>query len=52
VRVIGPNNENIGVIPIQEALRLAREAEKDLVEVGPTADPPVCRILDFGKFLY
>ncbi len=52
VRVIGPNNENIGVIPLQEALRLAREAEKDLVEVGPTADPPVCRILDFGKFLY
>lgn len=52
VRVIGPNNENIGVISIQEALRLAREAEKDLVEVGPTADPPVCRILDFGKFLY
>ena len=52
MRVIGPNNENIGVIPIQEALRLAREAEKDLVEVGPTADPPVCRILDFGKFLY
>jgi len=52
VRVIGPNNENIGVIPIQEALRLAQEAGKDLVEVGPTADPPVCRILDFGKFLY
>ena len=52
MRVIGPNNENIGVISIQEALRLAREAEKDLVEVGPTADPPVCRILDFGKFLY
>lgn len=52
MRVIGPNNENIGVIPIQEALRLAQEAGKDLVEVGPTADPPVCRILDFGKFLY
>jgi translation initiation factor IF-3 len=52
VRVIGPNNENIGVISIQEALRMAREAEKDLVEVSPNADPPVCRILDFGKFLY
>ncbi len=52
MRVIGPNNENIGVIPLQEALRLAQEAGKDLVEVGPTADPPVCRILDFGKFLY
>jgi len=52
VRVIGPDNENIGVIPTHEALRLAREADKDLVEVSPNADPPVCRILDFGKFLY
>lgn len=52
VRVIGPNNENLGVIPIQEALRIAREANKDLVEVSPTAAPPVCRILDYGKFLY
>ena len=52
MRVIGPNNENIGVIPVQEALRLAREADKDLVEVSPNADPPVCRILDYGKFLY
>lgn len=40
------------MIPIQEALRLAREASKDLVEVSPTASPPVCRILDYGKFLY
>lgn len=52
VRVIGPNGENLGVITVQEALRAAREAEKDLVEVSPTATPPVCRILDFGKFLY
>jgi translation initiation factor IF-3 len=52
VRVIGPNNENVGVIALPEALRLAREADKDLVEVSPNADPPVCRILDFGKFLY
>lgn len=52
MRVIGPKNENIGVITIQEALRLAREADKDLVEVSPNADPPVCRILDYGKFLY
>jgi translation initiation factor IF-3 len=52
VRVIGPKNENIGVITLQEALRLAREADKDLVEVSPNADPPVCRILDYGKFLY
>ncbi|MCC7360993.1 MAG: translation initiation factor IF-3 [Anaerolineales bacterium] len=52
VRVIGPNNENLGVISIQDALRIARESNKDLVEVSPTAVPPVCRILDYGKFLY
>ena len=40
------------MIPIQEALRIARESNKDLVEVSPTAVPPVCRILDYGKFLY
>lgn len=52
VRVIGPNNENVGVISTYEALRMARDANKDLVEVSPTAAPPVCRILDYGKFLY
>ena len=52
VRLIGPNNENVGVVPIDTALRMAREAEKDLVEVAPTAVPPVCRVMDFGKFLY
>ncbi len=40
------------MVPIQEALRLAQVADKDLVEVSPNADPPVCRLLDFGKFLY
>ncbi|MDD2694431.1 MAG: translation initiation factor IF-3 [Anaerolineales bacterium] len=52
VRLIGPNSENIGVVSIEEALRIAREAELDLVEVAPTADPPVCRVMDFGKFIY
>jgi translation initiation factor IF-3 len=52
VRLIGPNNENIGVVSIEQALRIARDAEKDLVEVAPTAAPPVCRVMDFGKFLY
>jgi translation initiation factor IF-3 len=52
VRVIGPKGENLGVISINEALRVAREAELDLVEVSATATPPVCRVLDFGKFLY
>ncbi|MCS6910632.1 MAG: translation initiation factor IF-3 [Anaerolineales bacterium] len=52
VRVIGANNENIGILPTNEALQMAREAGRDLVEVSPNATPPVCRILDFGKFLY
>ena len=52
MRVIGPNNENLGVITLQEALRIAREATKDLVEVSPNSEPPVCRILNYGKFLY
>jgi translation initiation factor IF-3 len=52
VRLIGPANENLGVVSIDQALRIARDAEKDLVEVAPTAVPPVCRVMDFGKFLY
>lgn len=52
VRLIGANNENVGVVSIEQALRMAREAEKDLVEVAPTATPPVCRVMDVGKFLY
>ncbi len=50
--MIGPNNENIGVVSIEEARRIARDAELDLVEVAPNSEPPVCRVLDFGKFLY
>ncbi len=50
--MIGPNGENVGVVTIEEALRVAREAEMDLVEVAPTAEPPVCRVMDFGKFIY
>ncbi len=52
MRLIGPNGENLGVVPIEKALRIAREAELDLVEVAPNATPPVCRVMDFGKFLY
>jgi translation initiation factor IF-3 len=52
VRLIGPAGENIGVVPIEQALRIARTAELDLVEVAPGATPPVCRVMDFGKFLY
>lgn len=50
--MIGANNENVGVVSIQEALRMAREADLDLVEVAPNSEPPVCRVMDFGKFLY
>ncbi|OGO64326.1 MAG: translation initiation factor IF-3 [Chloroflexi bacterium RBG_19FT_COMBO_55_16] len=52
VRLIGASGENVGVVSIQEALRLAQEAEMDLVEVAPNAEPPVCRVMNFGKFLY
>jgi len=52
VHVIGPKGENLGELAISEALRIAREAELDLVEVAPNSTPPVCRVMDFGKFLY
>lgn len=52
MRLIGPEGENIGVVTTQEALRVARDAELDLVEVAPNAEPPVCRVMDFGKFIY
>jgi translation initiation factor IF-3 len=52
VRLIGPDGDNVGVVSIEEALRVAREADLDLVEVAPNSDPPVCRVLDYGKFLY
>ncbi len=52
MRLIGPNGENIGVISTIDAQKIARDAELDLVEVAPTAEPPVCRVMDFGKFIY
>jgi translation initiation factor IF-3 len=52
VYLIGPKGENIGVVPIQKALQAAHDAELDLVEVAPEREPPVCKVLDFGKFLY
>lgn len=52
MRLIGPNGENIGVVTVIEAQRVAREAEMDLVEVAPNSEPPVCRVMDFGKFIY
>lgn len=52
VRVIGPNGEQLGVLPIEEAREKALEYNLDLVEVAPNATPPVCRIMDFGKYQY
>ncbi|MGQ9676249.1 MAG: translation initiation factor IF-3 [Chloroflexota bacterium] len=52
VRLIGESGEQLGVVSGAEALRLARERNLDLVEVAPTAVPPVCRLLDYGKFKY
>jgi translation initiation factor IF-3 len=52
VRVIDEEGQNIGVMATPEAVRLAREREMDLVEVFPKADPPIAKILDYGKFLY
>lgn len=52
VRLIDENGQNVGVVPIAEALETARNAELDLVEVAPNANPPVCRVMDYGKFLY
>lgn len=52
VRVVDEEGNQLGVLQIYDALRLAREQNLDLVEVAPNAIPPVCRILDFGKFQY
>lgn len=52
VRVIGQNNEQLGIMGIDEARRLAEEAGVDLVKIAPNATPPVCRIIDYGKFRY
>ncbi|MCF6248241.1 MAG: translation initiation factor IF-3 [Desulfobacula sp.] len=52
VRVIGADGEQIGIMPIEEALRIAGGDELDLVEVSPDAKPPVCKIMDYGKYKY
>ncbi len=52
VRLIGADGEQIGVVPIEEARRAAQEATLDLVEIVPNGEPPVCRVMDYGKFLF
>ena len=52
VRLNGPDNEPLGIVSLQEALQMAGERDVDLVEIAATADPPVCRLMDYGKFKY
>ncbi|MBZ0224793.1 MAG: translation initiation factor IF-3 [Comamonas sp.] len=52
VRLSGPDNEAIGIVSLQEALRMAGDLDVDLVEIAATANPPVCRLMDYGKFKY
>lgn len=52
VRLIGENGEQLGVMSARDALKLAKEAELDLVKIAPTAKPPVCKIIDYGKYRY
>lgn len=52
VRVIGENNEQLGIMSAKEALKIADEAGLDLVKIAPTANPPVCRVVDYGKYKY
>jgi translation initiation factor IF-3 len=52
VRVIGADGEQVGVVSINEALQLAYDASLDLVEISPNADPPVCKVMDYGKYQF
>ncbi|HYZ98470.1 MAG TPA: translation initiation factor IF-3 [Acidimicrobiales bacterium] len=52
VRLVGSDGQQVGIRPLPEALAIAREADLDLVEVAPQANPPVCRIMDYGKYKY
>ncbi|WP_159621954.1 translation initiation factor IF-3 [Ruania rhizosphaerae] len=52
VRLVGPGGEQVGVVRVEDALRLAQEADLDLVEVAPNARPPVCKLMDYGKYKY
>ena len=52
VRLIGENGEQLGIMSARDAFKLAQEAELDLVKIAPTAKPPVCKIIDYGKYRY
>ncbi len=50
--MVGENGEQLGIMPAKDALKLAKDAELDLVKIAPTAKPPVCKIIDYGKYRY
>ena len=52
IRLIGENGEQLGVMSAKEALKMAKEADLDLIKIAPTAKPPVCKIIDYGKYRY
>ena len=52
VRLIGADGSQVGVVPLQQAQEMAREKDLDLVEISPTANPPVCKIMDYGKYVF
>lgn len=52
MRLINEDGENVGIVSIQDALQVAYDADLDLIEIAPQADPPVCRVMDYGKFMY
>lgn len=52
MRLVGQEGEQLGIVPVREALRLAEEQDVDLVEIAPLAEPPVCKLMDYGKFKY
>ncbi len=52
IRLVGINNEPLGVVKLADAVKMSEDAEVDLVEIAPQADPPVCRLMDYGKFKY
>ena len=52
IRLIGEDGEQLGIMPVREAMKIAQEAELDLVKIAPTAKPPVCKIIDYGKYRY
>jgi translation initiation factor IF-3 len=52
VRLVAEDGEQLGIVPVRDALRMAEERDVDLVEIAPTAQPPVCKLMDYGKFKY